>query len=165
MSLKQTALPWLGLSLVVIALDQLTKQWALQALDYAQPVPVFWGLNWTLLYNYGAAFSFLSDQGGWQRWFFTVLAVAISALVIFWMSRTERRDWRNAVPFALIVGGALGNAIDRLRFGYVVDFIDVYYGTAHWPAFNVADSAITVGAVMLIVLGFSGPPADRQKER
>src|SRR5690606_728386 len=138
-----SALSWLWLSLALIVADQATKLLALSGLALHDPVPVLEGwLNWTLTYNYGAAFSFLSDASGWQRWFFSVLAVAISALLAAWLARLPRGDWRQALPFALIIGGALGNLVDRLRFGYVVDFIDVYRGDWHWPAFNVADSAI-----------------------
>ncbi len=144
------ALPWLWLSLVLLIADQLSKHLALATLDLHQPVPVLPFLNWTLVYNPGAAFSFLSDAGGWQRWFFTVLALAISVLLVFWLRATPRRQVWIAMPYALILSGALGNAIDRLRFGHVVDFIDVHWQGWHWPAFNIADSAICVGAVMLI---------------
>ena len=156
----RTALPWLWLSLLVIVLDQLTKQLALDTLSLHDAVPVIDGLlNWTLTYNYGAAFSFLSDASGWQRWFFSALAVLISGVLAAWLWRLPRHDWRQALPFALIIGGALGNLVDRLRFGYVVDFIDVYQGGWHFPAFNIADSAISVGAVLLILLGLRGNPA------
>jgi len=152
-----SALSWLWLSLALIVADQATKLLALSGLALHDPVPVLEGwLNWTLTYNYGAAFSFLSDASGWQRWFFSVLAVAISALLAAWLARLPRGDWRQALPFALIIGGALGNLVDRLRFGYVVDFIDVYRGDWHWPAFNVADSAISVGAVLLVLFSFRG---------
>jgi len=149
------ALAWLGLSLALVIADQVTKWIAVGALDYNDPVPVLPGLNWTLLHNYGAAFSFLSDQPGWQRWFFTVLAIVISAVLTVWLARTPRTDWRTAAPRALIIGGALGNLFDRIRLGYVVDFIDVYWQQHHWPAFNVADSAMSVGAVAMIVLSVS----------
>jgi signal peptidase II len=141
---------WLLLSLAIIALDQWTKAIALATLRLHEPVPVIDGLlNWTLTRNYGAAFSFLSDAGGWQRWFFSALALAVSAMLAAWLARTPRGDWRQALPFALIIGGALGNLVDRLRFGYVVDFIDAYWQTHHWPAFNIADSAIVGGAIGL----------------
>lgn len=154
-SLRNSAIIWLLLSTVIIMLDLWTKQMALNHLDYNSPVPVIDGvLNWTLLYNYGAAFSFLGDAGGWQKWLFSGLAVVISSLLAWWLSRLPRSDWKQAVPFALVIGGALGNLIDRLRFGYVVDFIDVYYDVHHWPAFNIADSAIVVGAILIAVSGF-----------
>ena len=148
------ALIWLLLSMGVIALDLWTKQLALDHLRYAEPVAVIEGwLNWTLVYNHGAAFSLLGDADGWQRWLLSALAVGISLALIASLKRTERRDWRQAVPFALIIGGALGNLVDRLRFGYVVDFIDAYWGSYHWPAFNIADSAIVMGALMLAIWG------------
>lgn len=153
----RNALAWLWLSTLVIVLDLATKELALRTLALHDPVAVIDGLlNWMLTYNYGAAFSFLSDASGWQRWFFSALAVAISGLLAVWLRRLPRSDWRQALPFALIIGGALGNLVDRLRFGYVVDFIDVYLGTLHWPAFNIADSAISIGAVLLVVFGLRG---------
>ena len=147
---EANALPWLGLSVLLIGIDQLTKVWAESALQFQRPVPVIDGLmNWTLTYNEGAAFSFLSDASGWQRWFFSALAIGISGMLVFWLRKIPRHDWRHA----LVIAGALGNLIDRLRLGHVVDFIDVYWGASHWPAFNVADSAISVGAVLLLLFG------------
>jgi signal peptidase II len=110
--------------------------------------------NFTLAYNSGAAFSFLADAGGWQRWFFVALALAISAGLVVWLYRLRANVWGEAVAITLILGGALGNVIDRLWHGHVIDFIDVYYQNWHWPAFNVADSAITVGAVLLVLQSF-----------
>lgn len=156
MRVKPNALPWLSLSLVVIVLDLGTKYLALARLEPYQPVAFIEGFwNWTLVFNPGAAFSFLSDAGGWQRWLFSFFAVAISAVLVVWLSRTPRNDWRTALPFALIIGGALGNLYDRIVWGHVVDFIDIYWGTAHWPAFNLADSAIVGGAIGMVVFGFS----------
>lgn len=156
---KPNALPWLLLSLLVIGLDQATKWWALQALQPAGvPHPVIPGfLNWTLAFNPGAAFSFLASSAGWQRWFFVGLAVVISAVLVVWLARTARRDWRTAAPVALIIGGAVGNLIDRLHASAVTDFIQVYYRQWSYPVFNVADSGITVGAVLLVAFGlFAG---------
>lgn len=165
-TLRDSAVIWLALSIVVIVLDLWTKQIALDHLDYNRPVPVIDGfLNWTLLYNYGAAFSFLGNAGGWQKWLFSGLAVLISSLLAWWLSRLPRADWKQALPFALVIGGAVGNLIDRLRFGYVVDFIDVYYDVHHWPAFNIADSAIVVGAVLIAVSGFSTREAAKSGPR
>ncbi|MBW8311994.1 MAG: signal peptidase II [Rhizobium sp.] len=157
---RPNALSWLGLSALLVAIDQWTKAVALASLEFLKPVPFidgFW--NWTLVHNYGAAFSFLSDAGGWQRWFFTGLAIVISLGLGVWLARTPRGDWRTALPFALVVAGAVGNVIDRIRFGYVVDFVDWYVGRHHWPAFNVADSAIVAGAVLLVMFSFKAPPA------
>jgi len=108
--------------------------------------------NLTLLYNTGVAFSFMADAGGWQRWLFTLLAAIISLIILIWMARTPRSQvWVNSA-LAMILGGAIGNnLIDRLLYGYVIDFIDIYYQNWHWPVFNIADSAITVGAIMLLI--------------
>lgn len=154
------ALPWLGLSAVLLAVDQWSKWLATASLEYARPVPFidgFW--NWTLVHNYGAAFSFLSTAGGWQRWFFTGLAVVVSVALVVGLARTPRTDWRTALPFALIISGAIGNVIDRVRHGYVVDFVDWYVGNWHWPAFNVADACIVAGAIGLVVFSFNEPAA------
>ncbi|GAP67401.1 signal peptidase II [Mizugakiibacter sediminis] len=157
---KPNALSWLWLSAAVIALDQATKQWVLAALEPYMPHAVIPGLlNWTLAFNTGAAFSFLADAAGWQRWFFVALAVLVSGVLAVWLARTGRRDWRTALPLALVVGGALGNLIDRLRLGHVVDFVQVYWRQWAFPAFNVADSAISVGAVLLIAFGLFGGKA------
>jgi len=154
LSLRDSGLIWLSLTLVVIALDQITKAIVLGALQPYVPHPVIPGfLNWTLAFNTGAAFSFLADQQGWPRWLFAALAVVVSAVLVRWLAHTRRADWRTAVPLALVIGGALGNLIDRLRFGHVTDFIQVYFGDWAFPSFNVADSAISVGAVLLVWFG------------
>ncbi len=154
---KLSALIWLILSVFVIAVDQATKAIALATLQLHVAHAVVPGfVNWTLAFNSGAAFSFLAGADGWQRWLFAVLALAVTAVLILWLARTRRRDWRVALPVALIIGGALGNLIDRARFGQVTDFIQVYYHQWAWPTFNIADSAISVGAVMLILFGLRG---------
>lgn len=156
--LQRNALPWLALSAVVITLDQLTKAVVVHALEPQVPIPVIPGfLNWALAYNTGAAFSFLADQEGWQRWLFSALAIGVSALLVRWLAQTPRADWRTALPLALVVGGALGNLVDRLRIGHVIDFIQVYHGDWAFPSFNVADSAISVGAVLLLWFGLVRP--------
>jgi len=151
---------WLGVSALVIVLDWITKQQASEALELYRPVEVMSWLNITLAHNYGAAFSFLNDAGGWQRGFFIVLASVVSVVLLVWLLRLPRREWRTALGLALVLGGAIGNLIDRVRLGYVVDFIDVHFGDWHYPAFNVADSAITCGVILLLldalVLGRSG---------
>jgi signal peptidase II len=124
------------------------------------PVAIIPSFNLTLMHNQGAAFSFLSDAGGWQRWFFTALASVVSIAIIIWITRLKPEEKMTALSLALILGGALGNLIDRVRFGYVVDFIDVYYNTSHWPAFNIADSAISVGAVIMIIASFKSADKD-----
>jgi len=142
---------WLFVSAGVIALDLFTKQRVSEALDLYRPVEVYSWLNITLAHNYGAAFSFLSDAGGWQRWFFVGLASVVSLLLLVWLLRLPRREWVTGLGLALVLGGAVGNLVDRIKLGYVVDFIDVHYGGWHYPAFNVADSAITCGVVLLLL--------------
>lgn len=154
-------LKWLWISGLVIVLDQLTKLWASSALEYGDPVPVIPFFNLTLMHNTGAAFSFLSQAGGWQRWFFALVAIAVSSILILWLKRLNASQRWLAVALALVLGGALGNVFDRVYYGYVIDFIDVYYGRWHWPAFNVADSAIFVGAVMLIIDSLRGDSRDK----
>ncbi|MEH6592018.1 MAG: signal peptidase II [Halioglobus sp.] len=155
---------WYGLAAVVILLDQYTKALATAGLDYARPVEVFSWFNLTLQHNTGAAFSFLSDAGGWQRYFFSIVAVLISAVLAVWLFRLERGQWLLALSLGLILGGALGNLWDRLLLGYVVDFISVHYDGRYFPAFNIADSAISVGAACMIIDSFFGAhSAEREK--
>ena len=149
-------LRWLILSLLVVVLDQLSKQLAEASLLVFERVPLLPGFNLTLVYNEGAAFSFLSDQGGWQRWFFVVLATVVTLVLVFWLSRLKRSERLIAIALGLIIGGALGNLIDRVLWGHVIDFIDLYYRHWHWPAFNVADSAITLGVVFIFVDALRG---------
>lgn len=155
---KPNALAWLVVSVATIAFDQATKALARDALEPYVPHPAIpHVLNWTLAFNRGAAFSFLAGGSGWQTWLFGLLAIAVSIGLIAWLACTRRGDWRTALPVALIIGGALGNLIDRLAHGRVTDFIEVYWHAWSWPTFNVADSAITVGAVLLIAFGlFAG---------
>lgn len=142
---------WLGVTALVIVLDWFTKQRVSEALELYRPVEVFSWLNITLAHNYGAAFSFLSDAGGWQRWFFIVLASVVSLVLLVWLLRLPRREWVTGLGLALLLGGAIGNLVDRIQLGYVVDFIDVHFGGWHYPAFNVADSAITCGVILLLL--------------
>lgn len=145
-------LKWLWLSGLVIMLDQLTKAMAESYLSMHSAVTVIPGFfDLVLAYNEGAAFSFLADAGGWQRWFFTALAIAVSVFLILWLRRLPSNERMMAIALSLILGGAIGNLIDRIRYGHVVDFISWYYGDYRWPAFNLADSAITLGAALLII--------------
>ncbi len=144
-------LPWALMAVPVVALDQVTKRLALELLVPHQPVPVLPGFNLTLMFNTGAAFSFLSEASGWQRWFFTAVALVVSAAIVVWLQRLPAGSRWLAAALALILGGALGNLWDRLALGHVIDFIQIYYDRWSWPAFNLADSAITVGAVMLVI--------------
>lgn len=153
---RPNALSWLAVSIVVIALDQWSKQWVLATLPEHTAIAVidgFW--NWYRTYNTGAAFSLLADAGGWQTGFFTALAFAISAGLGYWLARTPRGDWRTGLPFALVIGGALGNVIDRLQHGHVIDFIQWYWRGHYWPAFNIADSAIVCGALAIALFGLT----------
>lgn len=144
-------LAWLWLSLVVLVIDQATKVYFDSSLSmYQQIVVIPDYFSWTLAYNTGAAFSFLADSSGWQRWLFALIAVVVSAVLVVWLKRLGRNETWLAVALALVLGGALGNLYDRVVLGHVVDFILVHWRNTHYfPAFNVADSAITVGAVML----------------
>lgn len=150
-SLNSTAVKTLWLAVLVIVFDQLTKFWAVETLVFAEPVAVMPNLNWTLVYNYGAAFSFLSDMGGWQRWFFTALAIGVTLILTFWLKKLPNRLNSETIGINLILGGAIGNVIDRVLEGRVTDFIDFYIGTWHYATFNIADIAITLGAGLLIL--------------
>ena len=151
---RSNALSWLGLSGLVIVLDQLSKAWVLTTLPEFQPVPVIEGYwNWFRTYNTGAAFSFLGGAGGWQKYAFVVLAVVISFVLARTLAKTPRSDWKTAAPFALVIGGAIGNVIDRLLHGHVIDFIQWYWRGHYWPTFNIADSAIVGGAVGIALFG------------
>ena len=158
--LRPNALPWLAVSMLVLGLDQWSKWWVLANLPEYTAVPVidgFW--HWYRTYNPGAAFSFLADAGGWQKYFFVVLAFAISGLMAWMLARTPRGDWRQALPLALVIGGALGNVIDRFVHGHVVDFIQWHWRDHYWPAFNIADCAVVGGAIGIGVFGLlSGKP-------
>ncbi|WP_224784714.1 signal peptidase II [Marinihelvus fidelis] len=145
---------WLALAAVIVVLDLWTKHIAVQSLDMYRPVEVFSWLNMTLAHNTGAAFSLLANAGGWQRWLFTGLAVVITVVLLVWMLRLQRGEWRLGLALGLVMGGAIGNLVDRVRLGYVVDFIDVHVAGWHWPAFNLADSAITCGIIILLLDAF-----------
>ena len=148
---------WLWLSLIVVLLDQATKWLAMASLEPFQVVPLVPYLNLTLAFNEGAAFSFLAGAGGWQRWFFTATALTVSAVLIAWLLRLKPHEKAMAAALSLIVGGAIGNLVDRLALGHVIDFIQVYLPFIPleifnpWPAFNLADSAIFVGVGILVV--------------
>jgi signal peptidase II len=150
-TLNKNHLQWFSLSLLVIVLDQITKIAADKYLGFHQPIPIIPHFNLTLAYNTGAAFSFLSEAGGWQRWFFTVLTIVISTVLVVWLLRLPREERWTAAALSLVLGGAIGNLIDRVVYGHVIDFLDVYYKQYHWPTFNIADSAISVGAAILII--------------
>ncbi|HHB91832.1 MAG TPA: lipoprotein signal peptidase [Thioploca sp.] len=149
--MAKNGLRWLWISLLVIILDQVSKFWMDSNLSFNQPVNLLPFFDLRLLYNEGAAWSFLANVGGWQRWFLSGLSLVISGILLVWLIRLERRQIWLAIALSLVLGGALGNLIDRVIYGHVIDFIDIYYQQWHWPAFNIADSAISVGAVMLVI--------------
>ncbi|RKF20920.1 lipoprotein signal peptidase [Alginatibacterium sediminis] len=148
------SLKWLWLSLAFIVVDQLTKLAVVVWMPLYSRIEISSFFNLVHVRNEGAAFSFLSDAGGWQRWFFTGLALFISGLLIYWLRKTPQEHKLTAIAYAMIIGGAIGNAIDRVIYGNVVDFLDFYWNSSHWPAFNVADSVIMLGAALLILDGF-----------
>lgn len=143
--------PWFLLSLIILLLDQLTKYWAQSSLIPYQPEAVFSMFNFTLAYNTGAAFSFLSGAGSWHRWFFAGFSIAMSVVLIVWLARLPATAKLQSLAVSLILGGAIGNLYDRAALGHVIDFIDLYYQNHHWPVFNLADSAICLGAFLLII--------------
>lgn len=158
------SLGWYGLAVLVVVLDQYTKVLAESTLEYGRPVEVFSWFNLTLQYNTGAAFSFLSDAGGWQRYFFSGVAILISAVLVVWLYVMPRGQWLLALALGLILGGALGNLWDRLVLGHVVDFISVHYGGRFFPAFNLADAAISVGAAFMVYDSLFGQSDDKLQE-
>lgn len=144
-------LPWLWLSLLVFVIDQVTKLWFDNNLDmYQQIIIIPDYFSWTLAYNTGAAFSFLADANGWQRWFFAAIALVVSGVLVVWLKRLKANETWLALALALVLGGALGNLFDRVAYGHVIDFILVHWQNRwYFPAFNLADSAITLGAILL----------------
>jgi len=147
---KYCSLRYLWFILLVVVLDQVTKFVASADLEFHQLTHVMPYFDWYLAHNKGAAFSFLADQGGWQRWFFTILTSVIIVILLVWLKRLQPHKKVTAVALSLIIGGAIGNLVDRVTLGYVIDFIQIWLGTYPWPSFNVADMAISTGAVLLI---------------
>ena len=145
---------WLSLAAVIIILDQITKLWISQIFVYGETVAVTDFFNLVLVHNSGAAFNFLSNAGGWQRWLFSAIAATASVWII-WLLRKHKQEKLFCFALTLILGGALGNLIDRAAYGYVVDFLDFYWNTYHFPAFNIADSAVTCGAGLLLWESFT----------
>lgn len=165
-SWKQSGVRWLWLALVVVILDQLAKLAILDGLPYGGPgINVLPFFNIVHVYNTGAAFSFLADQPGWQRWFFALFALGVSAAMVVGLRRQAASQlWLN-LAFVLVIGGAIGNLIDRLAYGHVVDFL-LFYGYGYFfPAFNLADCAITVGAVMIVLDGLRKKPAQPDEQK
>jgi signal peptidase II len=142
---------WFIVSIAVLILDQASKYWVINHLNPYEPVPIVPMLNCTLAYNTGAAFSFLSGAGDWHKWFFAVFSLVVSFSLVIWLWRTKKQDVLQALGVSFILGGALGNVIDRALHGHVIDFIDVYYKHHHFATFNIADSAICIGAAFLVL--------------
>jgi len=148
---KESGWRWWPLALLLIVADQLSKGWIETNYLLGQFTPVFFWLDITRLHNPGAAFSFLADAGGWQRWFFTILALVVSAGLLWWLRQLRaREEARLSLALSLVLAGAIGNVIDRMQYGYVIDFIHVHWQDAYFPAFNIADMAISIGAAMLL---------------
>ncbi len=147
---------WLWVAVVVLIVDQCTKLLADAMLAMHQSVELLPFLALRKAYNTGAAFSFLGDASGWQRWFFIILALVVIVILLAWLRRLPPGDTRVRLALVLILGGAVGNVVDRIVYGHVIDFIDVFYGSWHWPTFNVADSAISIGAFLLLLDVFRG---------
>ncbi|MAG75681.1 MAG: signal peptidase II [Colwelliaceae bacterium] len=159
-----TALKWLWLTLLFLVVDQVTKHWVTGTFDLYESVAIMPYFNLTYVHNEGAAFSFLADQGGWQRWLFAAIATAACVLFTYWMAKTPASNKVLGVGFALMLSGAMGNLIDRVLLGYVIDFLDFYIGNSHWPAFNIADSVIFVGAALMIYDSFTSDSEDSKKD-
>ncbi|MGB8337668.1 MAG: signal peptidase II [Burkholderiales bacterium] len=147
---------WLWLSALVIVLDQITKQAIEKHFAFGESLTITSFFNLVLAYNQGAAFSFLADAGGWQKWFFIFISVAASVLITYLLRKHAQEKWF-CLALALILGGALGNLIDRILYGHVIDFVQVHGAGYYFPAFNVADSAISIGAALLILHSFKNP--------
>ncbi len=154
--MPKSQLKWLWISLLIVGLDQVAKLVAEAQLPFRQLVNVIPYFDWYLTHNPGAAFSFLADAGGWQRWFFAITSIVISTIIVIWLKKLERDDKLTAIALCLILGGAIGNLIDRIYLGYVIDYVQVWLGTYPWPAFNIADAAISIGAAILILSSFTG---------
>ncbi len=147
-------LKWLWLSLLVLILDQASKLTVAGSMRLFESIPLSPGFNLTYVHNTGAAFSFLAQAGGWQRWLFAGLAVVMSSIIAVWLLRLQKHETLMAAALSMVLGGAIGNLIDRVAYGYVIDFLDVYYQDWHWPAFNIADSAICVGVGLMLLESF-----------
>ncbi|MDD9891996.1 MAG: signal peptidase II [Gammaproteobacteria bacterium] len=161
--LINTNVYWLWISLVIIVLDQLTKGAIRQEFALYDLREITSWFNLTRLHNTGAAFSFLADAGGWQQWFFIILGVVVSLAVMVWLRLVPKDNYMLCIGLCLVIGGALGNVIDRVALGYVVDFLDFHIGEYHWPAFNIADIAIVTGAALLILDSFRAVPEEEGK--
>ena len=157
-------LKWFALAATILLLDQLAKLWIMAEFSLGQSLYVNGIFNLVRAHNEGAAFSFLSDAGGWQRWLFSGISIVVSVIIAVWLTRLPRQRVLEALALSLILGGALGNLYDRLTLGYVVDFLDFHWGNWHFAAFNVADMAISVGAVLIIIDGLFFQQSDQDDD-
>ncbi|MEI8607724.1 signal peptidase II [Enterovibrio norvegicus] len=153
LTVKQSGVRWLWLALLVFVLDIGSKLFVMDTMGYgwANRIEVLPFFNLLYVHNYGAAFSFLSDAGGWQRWFFAAIALTVSGMLAYWMRQTPASNKILNIAYALVIGGAIGNLFDRLVHGFVIDFLDFFIGKNHWPAFNLADTAICIGAGLIVL--------------
>lgn len=158
---NKSSLQWLWITAIFLIIDQISKQWVAGSMELYQSINILPFFNITYAQNHGAAFSFLADQGGWQRWFFTSIAAIASVVFLIWLKRTPKEQPILAASLACMLSGALGNLIDRSLFGYVIDFLDFYVKGYHWPTFNVADSIIFVGAALMIIDSFMQDKANK----
>ncbi|AGH80355.1 lipoprotein signal peptidase [Psychromonas sp. CNPT3] len=163
-NVEKSGIRWLWLTMLILLLDQASKYWVVEGFELHQSIEVYSFFNFTYARNYGAAFSFLGDAGGWQRYLFTAIAVLVSAFLVHSLYKNRVTKSRENIAFALILAGALGNLVDRLMFGYVVDFLDFDLGFYRWPTFNVADISIFIGAALLILDGIFNASAASIKE-
>lgn len=161
---KDTGLRFLWISIIAVVLDQWSKIAVVDAMNLYQSIQITSFFNLTYVHNYGAAFSFLYDAGGWQRYFLSAVAIIVSVVIVWWLKQSPKHQVMLPVAFSFILGGALGNVLDRMAHGYVIDFLDFYYGNYHWPAFNVADSVIFIGAALLIIDMFKNKEANKVDE-
>lgn len=163
--IEKSGLRWLWLTVILFILDQVTKYWTVQALELRESYEVLSFFSFTYARNYGAAFSFLGDAGGWQRYLFTGIAFAVSIFLLYSLKKNSiEKRWEN-IAFSLVLSGAIGNMMDRLMFGYVVDFLDFDLGFYRWPTFNVADITIFIGAAMLILAPIIYPEQDKSDNK
>ncbi|MCF6767295.1 signal peptidase II [Thiotrichales bacterium 19S11-10] len=150
-TIRRGQLRWLWVAAMMLVVDFSTKILALTNLDYQKPVAIFPFLNMNLAFNRGAAFSFLASKSGWQLWFFSIIAIIVSVVILILLSKLYRNENIKAISLCLILSGAIGNVLDRINYGYVIDFIDLHYNSYHWPTFNIADTSICIGAFLFIV--------------
>lgn len=167
LALKDSGVRWLWLALILCVIDVGVKLVVMNTMGYGwiNRINVLPFFNLLYVHNPGAAFSFLSDQPGWQRWFFTGIAAVIVTLLITWMRKLPATERWNNIAYAMVIGGALGNVFDRLMHGFVVDYLDFFVGNYHWPAFNLADTFICIGAAMIILDGFRNKNTDTSEDK